>query len=194
MVLRIHYIILICLLALGSQAKAQIGKPLPPDYRNWSATKRLQASDFQLRIRPRNNLNQSFGHFGLQMNGRVGDLFGKKGNQLVQNVFYRAGSYLDSASQLGMEMQIRYLQTLWDIDEVAARQLRQQLRASAKRIVLLGKPDINDSFREAFEAATKRQAQYADETNYGLFVDKQENWERTIAAELAALQAFAVPD
>jgi hypothetical protein len=86
------------------------------------------------------------------------------------------------------------LQTLWDIDEVAARQLRQQLRASAKRILLLGKPDMNDLFREAYDAATKRQAQYADETNYGLYVDKQENWERTIAAELAALQPFTVPD
>ena len=192
--LRIRYIILAGLLALGSQASAQVGKALPPDYLQWSAAKKLQLADFQLKIRQRNNLKQSFGHFGLQMNGRVADLFGKKGNQVVQHVFYRAGSYLDSTSQLGLELQLRYLQTLWDIDEVAARQLRQQLRASAKRIVLLGKPDVNDLFREAYEAATKRQAQYADETNYGLFVDKQENWERTIAAELAALQAFAVPD
>jgi hypothetical protein len=190
----VRYIILLCLLALGSRASAQLGKPLPPDYLRWSSAKRLQSSDFQLQVRPRNNLNHSFGHFGLQMNGRVADLFGKKGNQLVQNVFYRAGSYLDSTSQLGMELQLRYLQTLWDIDEVAARQFRQQLRTSAKRIVLIGKPDINDLFREAYEAATKRQAQYTDETDYGLFVDKQENWERLIAEELAALQAFAVPD
>lgn len=190
----IRYIIFVCLLALGCQASAQVGKPLPPDYIQWSAAKRLQIADFQLRIRKQNNLKQSFGNFGLQMNGRVADLFGKKGNQVVQNVFYRAGSYLDSTSQLEIELQIRYLQTLWDINEVVARQLRQQLRASAKRIVLIGKPDVNDLFREAYEAAAKRQAQYADETNYGLFVDKQENWERAIAAELAALQIFAVPD
>lgn len=189
-----RYLLFLCLLLIGVQASAQVGKALPPEYLHWSATKKLQAADFQLRVRPRNNLNQSFGHFGLQMNGRVADLFGKSGNQLVQNVFYRAGSYLDSTSQLGVELQLRYLQALWDIDEVAARQLRQQLRASAKRIVLLGKPNINDLFREAYEVSAKRQAPYADETNYGLFVDKQDNWERVIAAELAALQAFAVPD
>jgi hypothetical protein len=191
---RLRYIILLCLLVLAGSVRAQLGKPLPPDYLQWSASKRLQVSDFKLKIRKGNNLNQSFGHFGLQMNGRVGDLLGKRGNLMVQNVFYRAGSYMDSTSQLGLELQLRYLQTLWDIDEVAARQLRQQLRASAKRMLLLGKPDMNDLFREAYEAATKRQAQYADETNYGLYVDKQENWERTIAAELAALQPFAVPD
>jgi hypothetical protein len=191
---RLRYIILLRLLVLAGSAHAQLGKPLPADYLQWSASKRLQVSDFKLKMRKDNNLNQSFGHFGLQMNGRVGDLLGNRGNLMVQNVFYRAGSYMDSTSQLGLELQLRYLQTLWNIDEVAARQLRQQLRASAKRILLLGKPDMNDLFREAYEAATKRQAQYADETNYGLYVDKQENWERTIAAELAALQPFAVPD
>ncbi|MGI4740894.1 MAG: hypothetical protein ACRYG7_37470 [Janthinobacterium lividum] len=189
-----HYVLLAFLLVLGGKATAQVGKPLPADYLQWSASKKLQVTDFQLKIRKGNNLKQSFANFGLQMDGHVADLLGKRGNQLVQNVFYRAGSYLDSTSQLGLDLQLRYLQTLWDIDEVAARQLRQQLRASAKRILFLGKPDVNDLFREAYEAATKRQTQYADETNYGLFVDKQENWERTIAAELVALQAFVVPN
>ena len=188
------YIIVVFLLALGGKVSAQTGKPLPADYLQWHASKKLQVADFQLKIRRGNNLKQSFANFGLQMDGRVADLLGKRANQLVQNVFYRAGSYLDSTSQLGLDLQLRYLQTLWDIDEVAARQLRQHLRASAKRILFLGKPDVNDLFREAYEGATKRQAQYADETNYGLYIDKQENWERTIAAELAALQAFAVPD
>ena len=86
------------------------------------------------------------------------------------------------------------MQTLWDINEVAARRLRQQLRANAKRIILVGKPDVNDLFRVAYEAANQQQIQYADETKYGLFLDKQEAWEKQLAAELAELSAFAVPD
>lgn len=86
------------------------------------------------------------------------------------------------------------MQTLWDISEVAARRLRQELRAGAKRMLLVGKPDMNDIIRFAYEGANKRQIQYADETKYGRFVDKQEDWKRHLASELAELSAFAVPD
>jgi hypothetical protein len=185
------------LLLLSIPGVAQFGqpkKPLSSDYLQWSASRRLQANDFQLKVRPRNNLNGSVGNFGLLMNGNNYDLLSKRANGVVQNVLYRAGSYLDSSNQLNTSIQLRYLQTLWDINEVAARQLRQELRNSAKRIILVGKPNTNDLFQSAYEAASKRQIQYADETNYGLFVDKQENWERQLADELKALAPYAIPD
>ncbi len=190
----VRYSLFSLLLLLGFHGSAQPGKPLPLGYMQWSATRRLQASDFQLRVRPQNNLNQSVGNLGIQMNGGIMDLFGKNANRVVQNLFHCTGSYLDSAGQLSTENQIRYMQTLWDINEVAARRLRQQLRANAKRIILVGKPDVNDLFRVAYEAANQQQIQYADETKYGLFLDKQEAWEKQLAAELAELSAFAVPD
>lgn len=190
----IRYLLFSLLLALALPGGAQPRKPLPAGYLHWSATRRLQASDFQLRVRTQNNLSPSIGNLGLQMDGRVGDLFGKKANRVVQNLFHSAGSYLDSTDQVGTALQLRYLQTLWDLNEVAARRLRQELRASAKRIILLGKPDINDLFRAAYETTNKRQIQYADETKYGLFLDKQAAWEAQLATELAELAAFAVPD
>ena len=49
-------------------------------------------------------------------------------------------------------------------------------------------------FRTAFEAANKRQFQYADETKYGLFLDKQAAWEAQLRQELLELAAYAVPD
>jgi hypothetical protein len=182
------------MLLLGYSSRAQPGKPLPAGYLQWSSTRYLQASDFQLRIRPRNNLNQSVGNLGMQVDGNVYDLFGKRANQVVQNVFDTSGSYLDSTDRLGTELQLRYMQTLWDINEVAARRLRQELRASAKRMLWVGKPSMDDLIRLAYEAANKRQIQYADETKYGHFVDKQEDWQNQLAKELAELAAFAVPN
>ncbi|GAB3288893.1 hypothetical protein ACFQT0_07925 [Hymenobacter humi] len=182
------------LFLLGTSGFAQPGKPLPPGYLQWSATRRLQARDFQLRMRPQNNLNQSVANLGLQLNGNAYDLLGKNGNRVVQNLFSGSGSYLDSADQSGLELHLRYMQTLWDINEVAARRLRQELRAGAKRIILIGKPDIDEVFRTAFEAANKRQFQYADETKYGLFLDKQAAWEAQLRQELLELAAYAVPD
>ena len=187
-------LLLFLVLLSGFSSFAQVGKPLPAGYLHWSATRRLQTSDFRLRIRQQNNLGQSVGNLGLEVNGNAYDLLGKKANQVVQNVFNTTGSYLDSTDQTGVELQLRYLQTLWDVNEVAARRLRQELKAGARRMILVGKPDMNDLIRGAYEAAHKRQIQYADETKYGLFVDKQMAWEKQLAEELAALAAFALPD
>ena len=192
--MNIRYLLIICTLLLGNASRAQPGKPLPAGYLQWSPTRHLQANDFQLRIRPRNNLNQSVGNLGLQVDGNVYDLFGKRANQVVQNVFNSSGSYLDSTDRPGTELQLRYMQTLWDINEVAARHLRQELRAGAKRMLWVGKPSMDDLIRLAYEAANKRQIQYADETKYGPFVDKQEDWQNQLAKELAELTAFAVPN
>ena len=192
-----RWILFFLLLLSGVPGEAQIWKPtksLSADYLKWSAQRRLRVSDFQLKVRPNNNLNGCVGNFGLLMNGNNYDLLGRRANGVVQNVLYRAGSYVDSSDQINTSLQIRYLQTLWDINEVAARRLRQELRISAKRIILIGKPDVNDLFSAAYESASKRHIQYADETKYGLFVDKQAEWENQLATELAALAAFAVPD
>ncbi|MBD2767158.1 hypothetical protein IC235_04520 [Hymenobacter sp. BT664] len=184
------------LLLSGFGGSAQFWRPvktLSADYLLWSPTRRLRASDFQLKVRPQNNLSQSFAEFGLEMNGSNMELLGKNANHMVKNYFYRLGSYLDleSGDTLRTASALRYLQTEWDIYEVAARRLRQQLRGAAKKIVLFGKPDVNELFRATHEAASQRIIQYADETKYGLFLDKQQEWERRIASELAELAAFA---
>ena len=59
------------LLLLNFPSFAQVGKPLPPGYIRWSATRRLQATDFQLRLRQHNNLATSVGNLGMEVNGKV---------------------------------------------------------------------------------------------------------------------------
>ena len=103
----VRYSLFFLLLLLGFRGFAQPGKPLPPGYLQWSATRRLQASDFQLRVRPQNNLNQGVGNLGIEINRGITDLFGKSANRTVQNLFQRTGSYLDSTDRLGTACQIR---------------------------------------------------------------------------------------
>jgi hypothetical protein len=183
------------LLALENRpAAAQLWMPaktLSADYLQWSPARRLQVRDFELRVRPRNNLSSSYASFGLEMNGRVADLLSKRANFIVQNFMHRPSSYLDSTDAQATAVQLQFLQTEWDIYEVASRRVRQQLRASARKIILWGKPDVNEVFRTACEEANKRVIQYSDETKYGLFVDKQREWEAQLARELAELADFA---
>ncbi|MFD2721044.1 hypothetical protein ACFST9_20155 [Hymenobacter monticola] len=186
--------LLVAFLLSGIQSRAQLWQPVKPlsaDYLLWSPTRRLRPSDFQMQVRPQNNLNQSFAFFGIQLQGMNLDLLGKGANHMVQNFFQHSASYLNPVDTLHTALELRYMQTEWDIYEVASRRLRQQLRASAKRIILIGKPDPNELFRTAYDEAHKRVVQYADETKYGLFLDKQLEWERQIASELAALTDFA---
>ncbi|SFQ75911.1 hypothetical protein [Hymenobacter arizonensis] len=192
MAIRLTLVLFLLLAGLpGSAQLWQPVKPLPADYLLWSPTRRLKASDFEMKLRPQNNLNQSLASFGLQMNGSNMDLLSKQANHMVQNYFHRSGSYIDSTDSAEVARHLLYMQTQWDIYEVSARRLRQQLRASAKKIILVGKPDVNDLFRAAHEEGNRRTVQYADETKYGLFLDKQQEWERQLAAELAELAAFA---
>lgn len=189
-----RWALLLVLLLSGFQSPAQLWQPVKPlsaDYLLWSPTRRLRPDDFQAKVRPQNNLNQSFAFFGIQMQGLNMDLLGKGANHMVQNFFQHSTSYLNPADTLHIALELRYMQTQWDIYEVASRRLRQQLRASAKRIILLGKPDANELFRTAYDEANKRVIQYADETKYGLFLDKQLEWERQLASELAAMADFA---
>ncbi|WP_310394457.1 hypothetical protein [Hymenobacter sp.] len=189
-----RYALLLLWLLAGFQSSAQFWQPakvLSADYLLWSPVRRLKAQDFQLKVRPRNNLSQSFASFGVQLSGNNMDLLGKNANHVVQNYVHRPGSYLDPADTLSTSLQLRYLQTEWDIYEIAARRLRQQLRGAATRIILWGKPDASELLRTTFEAASQRVIQYSDETKYGLFLDKQLEWERQIASELAELADFA---
>lgn len=189
-----RWALLFMLLLAGFHGRAQLWQPIKPlstDYLLWSPTHRLAASDFQMKVRRQNNLNQSFAFFGIQMQGSNLDLLGKGANHMVQNFFQHSASYLYSTDSLQVARELSYMQTQWDIYEVASRRLRQQLRTSAKRIILVGKPDANEVFRVAYDEANKRVIQYTDETKYGLFLDKQQEWERRLASELTELSAYA---
>ena len=65
-----------------------------------------------------------------------------------------------------------------------------EARANARRILLVGKPDLNMLLDAEMKYAQLRQAGYAEATNYGTLPEKQVAWEQQILAELQELQAY----
>jgi hypothetical protein len=157
------------------------------DYLNWSATRRLTAADFRMKPQSSQNLNGSMAMFSYSLDGSVGQLLGKKANDIVRARMLRTASWLDTTTAA---QQLRYQQTLFDIEELYVRRFRQQARANARRILLVGKPDLNTLLDAEMKYAQLRQAGYAEATNYGTIPEKQAAWEQQILAELQALQAY----
>ncbi|HEX8425599.1 hypothetical protein [Hymenobacter sp.] len=160
------------------------------DYLQWSATRRLTAADFQMPLKPHNNLKGSNAAFSFSMDGRIYDLFSKHSNDIVFNQMLRSASWVDTNNPADVAQQVLFQQTLFDIQEIYVRRFRQQARAGAKKMLLIGKPDINELLNELMKASQVRQAEYADETDYGTLPGTQAVWEAKIQEELQALQAY----
>jgi hypothetical protein len=183
---RFLYSFLLLWLLVAAPALGQ--RPAPDaDYLNWSATRRLTAADFQMKPQSSQNLNGSMAMFSYSLDGNIGQLLGKRANDIVRARMLRTASWLDTATAT---QQLRYQQTLFDIEELYTRRFRQQARANARRILLVGKPDINALLDAEMKAAQLRQATYAEETNYGVIPEKQAAWEQQIFAELQQLQDY----
>lgn len=187
--LRLLYTSLLLLLLATSSVLAQAPAP-DSDYLTWSTTRRLTAADFQMKPQASTNLSGSMAMFSYSFDGRQGDLFGKKANNIIRARMLRTASWLDTSARSNPAEQLRYQQTLFDIQELYTRRFRQQARANARRMLLLGKPDMNELLEAQMKAMQLRQAAYAEETNYGTLAPKQATWEQVVLQELEALAAY----
>ncbi|TGE27563.1 hypothetical protein [Hymenobacter metallicola] len=184
-------LLLLTSIALAAPAaRAQQVANADADFLEWSATRRITAADFQLKLQPHSNLRGSNASLHCSLNGPVFELLGKGGNKIFHNQMLRSASWLDTTNRADIPQQIRFQQTLFDIQEIYLRRLRQQARASARKMVLLGKPDINELLAGQMKECQLRQVRYTEETNYATLPDKQAAWEQQIRAELQELQAF----
>ena len=161
------------------------------DYLAWSATRRITPADFRLQHKSSSGMQGSIADFLLDVDGHVIDLLGKRGNAIIRNRMLRSASWLDTTAS-SAPANIRYQQTLFDLHEIYTRKLRQQARASAKKMLLVGKPTLTDLMEGLMKELEQRKLQYTDDTNFGLLPDKQAAWEQTIRQELAALAAYEV--
>ncbi|QJX46502.1 hypothetical protein HMJ29_05950 [Hymenobacter taeanensis] len=174
---------------------AQKSKAIDPDYLDCSATRRLVASDFALQPKPNSNLQGSRGSFLLGCKGgNAVELLSKNANSAVYNRFFHLTSWLDTSNPDNVAQQIEFQQTQFDIQEIYARRLRKQIRASATRMFLIGKPTLDELAKGLLKEAELRQVQYADETAYASLPEKQAEWSRQIQQELQELQAYQVLD
>jgi hypothetical protein len=153
----------------------------------WSANHHLTVNDFGIKLK-KGKSGQA--EFQLATETRT-NLYTHQKRIVVRNTMVRSRSSINPNEHLAE--QLRFQQTLFDIMEIYARQLRQATQTTATSTVV-GAKKAPDPAAAIVAAAAKRRQRYGVETQYGTLAAKQARWEKTIKQELAALQSFAVPE
>jgi len=148
----------------------------------WSAKHRLTVNDFGVKLKKG---NAGKAEFQLATETRT-NIYTHQKRIIVRNNLVRSASSINPSQHL--PEQLRFQQTLFDIMEIYARQLRQ---ATANPATASKSPGVEEHI---VAAAAKRRQRYGVETKYGTLASKQAQWEKTVKQELAALQSFAVPE
>ena len=100
----------------------------------------------------------------------------------------KSASWIDTNAN--MIETILYQQTLFDISEIYARQLRKELRENRSKI-LKGTGIVEELNIKLMTAFSKRRLLYTQETNFARYLAAQTKWEKIIKSELDDLKQFA---
>jgi hypothetical protein len=181
-----HYLALGLLLGAGPAAAQRV--KLPAGAIRWSADRPLTVADFKGRPRP----NQ--GHAALT-SANI-----NTGATCSNNVFAgTAQASFDPATSWVREpgtmtpALLRHEQLHFDIAEVYARRLRQQLATVHTTCSALGSTFDRIS-QAAYTAWQKAEDDYDRDTNHGLQHERQAQWEAQVRQQLRDLDAFAEKD
>jgi hypothetical protein len=166
---------ILCWLSLSSLAQEDI---------EWTDERELTVNDFKAPVPypiPKGGANVHFGmHISLS-DDEVRLL--KNFNGRVTNVFSPANSWIDWRD----DSRLRYVNTLFDLNEWMTRELRKQFNTHREE-VLAGKfQNIHDRVRMEFE---KIRASYEKETRGGTDAAQQLAWEVRINDELSIRKNF----
>ena len=157
------------------------------DYKYWSETDRLKKEDFQIKAEA---LASGSSFAQLSFDYKVGgfDFLKKNFNKKVRNYMIKSASWIDTNAN--MTETILYQQTLFDISEIYARQLRKELRENRSKI-LKGTGIVEELNIKLMTAFSKRRLLYTQETNFARYLAAQTKWEKIIKSELDDLKQFA---
>ena len=174
------------LLTAGPAAAQQV--KLPPGAIRWSASRPLTVADFKGRPKP------SQGHAALtSANINTGAICrGNVFSGTAQASFDPATSWVREPATITPAL-LRHEQLHFDIAEVYARRLRQQLGAIQVSCSQLGSTFDRIS-QAAYTAWQQAEDTYDRDTNHGLLRERQAQWEAKVRQELQELAAFAEKD
>ena len=173
-------ILLLSCLVFPSQAQTATADLVP-----WNAKHRLTVNDFGVKLKKGKS---GKAEFQLATETRT-NIYTHQKRIIVRNNMVRSASSINPSQHV--QEQLRFQQTLFDIMEIYARQLRQATATAAAASTTKKSPSAEERI---VAAAAKRRQRYGVETQYGTLAAKQATWEKTIKQELAALQSFAVPE
>jgi len=175
-------IVLMPLFSFGQQSS------LDSNFIFWSKERRLQESDFHIKVGPISN-SYSFAQYSFDYNLIGTFTFGipKDYKKRIRIYFIKSASWLDTTYDVNISIQ--YQQTLFDLAEVYARQFRKSVYENRRKIAW-GKIKIKELSSQALTNFSNRRVQYDTETNFGTITDKQKDWESAIEKELEELKEF----
>ncbi|WP_266366455.1 hypothetical protein [Tellurirhabdus rosea] len=171
-------------------AQAQSKYENNPDYVLWSATRKLQASDYRMaRPHPQGN-TPVVGMILVGYDLRGYDLYSKHLNKKVVNYLQRSGSWMDTTNY-EPDLLLTYEQTRFDILEVYARKLRKELKDNRRTIILRGGQTFDARHEQLMAECNRLIVEYSDDTDSGRLEAKQRQWEARIQTMLAELAEYA---
>ncbi len=173
-------IVLACILLLGQFSLFGQNKI------EWSESYRLTVDDFLANAPNTGTIQTVQGHISIEYQFMNYELMGSKNfNKNVTCYFYKTASWIDKGENTNKLL--RYAQTIFDMNEWMARELRKRFREN-KGQLFAGKQN------EIYEQLTKEfadiQSRYSKETDYGAIEEKQIEWENKIKNELVLLSDF----
>lgn len=175
-------------LLLGAGPVAAQHVPLPPGAIRWSASRPLTVADFKGRPKP------TQGHAALT-SANINTGATCRSNVFAgtaQASFDPASSWVREPATITPAL-LRHEQLHFDIAEVYARRLRQQLAAIHVNCDQLG-TTFDRVSQAAYTAWQQAEDTYDRDTNHGLQHERQAQWETQVRQQLQELAAFAEKD
>ena len=186
-----RFLFISCLLAsalAGQTAFAQATVPLPAGSIRWSASRPLRVEDFKGRPRP-DQTHAALTSANINTGAICRDnIFAGT----AQASFSPTASWVREPARMTPAL-LRHEQLHFDIAEVYARRLRQQLAALHLPCNQLG-DRFNRVSQAAYAAWQKAEDDYDRDTRHGLDHERQAQWEAQVRQQLRDLADFAEQD
>ncbi|MDO7883829.1 DUF922 domain-containing protein [Hymenobacter cheonanensis] len=179
---------LLAFLLIGAGPAVAQRVPLPPGAIRWSASRPLTVADFKGRPKT------AQGHAALT-SANINTGATCRNNVFAgtaQASFDPASSWVREPATITPAL-LRHEQLHFDIAEVYARRLRQQLAAMHVSCSQLGSAFDRVS-QAAYTAWQQAEDTYDRDTNHGLLHERQAQWEAQVRQQLQELAAFAEKD
>lgn len=175
-------------LLLSLPVAAQTTLKLPPGSIRWSASRLLTVADFKGRPRP------SEGHAALTSANINSGASCRNGIFMgtARASFDPSSSWVREPAAMTPAL-LHHEQLHFDLAEVYARRLRQQLLALHVACDQMG-PEFNRLSQAGYAAWQKAEDDYDRDTSHGLNKPRQALWDAQVRQQLTELAAFAEPE
>lgn len=178
--------IFIFLLCLAGSVSAQLSKRQAGDTLLWKAEVPLTRQDFQAKrsVHGKNIPAYTSSAIYLYQKDDNGSL-----NFYVEAIFLKSESYMKEESVYTL----KHEQLHFDITELYARKIRQQIAATDFTKVRDVVKEIQKIYNRSTSDWQKEENRYDSETQHGINAATQKIWNENIARQLEDLEGFASP-